>query len=143
MPVDWSYEQHGVLEVDDGLAGPPLLAEFAVDDPPPDRVTGLLEGFPGEVFLFDDLPVPTPSGIDLCAAIWIEEAGHVRLYVNDRARCDHAHLEADVARLVAAFRESGPDEGWTPLEQYRVEGGGWMTAVTTRAALERAQRPLS
>lgn len=143
LPVDWTYDLHAVLEVDDGSPGPPLLTEIADDDLPPDRLPAPLEGCPGEVLLFDELPIPPPGGIDLCAAVWVDEAGQVRIYVNDRARCNHAHLGADVARLVAAFKESGPDQGWTPLEQHRVEGGGWITAVATRAALERTQRPRS
>lgn len=101
----------------------------------------LEQAFPGQVFVFDELPVPAPGGIDLCAAIWIDKAEDVRIYVNERARCDHAHLGADVARLVAAFRDSGPDGGWTPMEQYGVGREGWITAVATRAALKRTQQP--
>lgn len=143
MPVEWTYEQHGVIEATDGRAGPPVLVEFAVDNPPPERVPVAFEGFSGQVLRFDELPIPAPDGVDVCAAVWIDEAGQVRLYLNDRARCDHAHLGADVHRLVSAFAEAGPDEGWTPLDQHRVEGGGWITAVVTRRAPERTQRPRS
>lgn len=83
MPVDWTYDQHGVVALD-GRAGPPLFAEFAVADPPPERVPG----FEGQVLPFDELPIPPPDGIDLRAAVGIDNSGHVRLYLNDSARCE-------------------------------------------------------
>jgi hypothetical protein len=135
MAVDWNYTAHGVIEVDDGVEGPPLLAEVAVDEAPAGRLPTALEQFPGEVLSFDELPVPIREDVDICAAVWIGDSQQPRLYVNEHARCDHEHLVSDVLRLMADFESCGPDAGWTRLV---TPASGWITAVATRAAVDRS-----
>ena len=138
MAVEWDYSAHAVIEVDDGVEGPPLIAEFAVDDRPPDRVPTALAGFTGEILGFDELPVAPPEGLDICAGVWVGDEGQQRLYVNAYARCDHEHLVPDVRDLVSAFNDSGPDAGWTRLDGLHA---GWISAMATEAAADRHAAP--
>lgn len=138
MPVEWTYESHGVVVAEDESDGPPLLVEFAVDEAPPWRLPAAVEAFAGDVLSFDRLPVPVREDVDVCAAVWIGDAGQRRLYVNEGARCDHEHLLTDVAGLVAEFERSGPDAGWTRLDGAGGEQNtGWITAIATSAAAAR------
>lgn len=134
MAVDWQYKAHAVIEVDDGVDGPPLLAEVAVDEKPASYLPSALAWFPGDILAFDDLPVPIREDVESCAAVWIGDAGQPRLYVNEHARCDHEHLVSDVSRLLSALASYGPDTDWTRLDG---PDEGWITAIVTSAALDR------
>lgn len=136
LDVDWQYKAHAVVVLDGDEDGPPLWAEFAVDEEPAPRLPSSLAWFPGQVLTLADLPVPMPEDVEACAAVWIGDAGKTRLYVNEYARCDHEHLAFDVSHLLRAFADSGPDLGWTHL---RGPDGGWITAIVTEAAADRFQ----
>lgn len=107
---------------------------------------GTLEDrFPGEVRPWDELPVPERPDLDMCAVLQVPPGATPILYVDDRARCDHAHLADDAAALLSSLQRGQLDAGWD-----RLPDGSYITGVLPMSAALRAgelvyptKRPLS
>ena len=95
--------------------GAPRAMEIARDDI---ELLPALPPFAGEVLPWDECPDDAVRDRELACALLVfgDDGGH-RLYVDQRARCDHSRLGANAQAFINRVYESGGfDDGWGAIE---------------------------
>lgn len=135
LPEALSEEKHFAWAHGEGSDGSRRILELAPRTPAALRQGTLEENFVGEVRQWDELPFQVPQGTDFCAVLQVSRDGKSALYVDDRSRCNHAHLADDVAALIRSFKRGQLDAGWDQLPD-----GTYATGVLLSSAAVRAGR---
>jgi hypothetical protein len=74
-----------------------------------------LPGFEGRTLDWAEMPLSPPSGFQACAGLECQKGVPPKLYVDRRARCNHAALAAEAVRLSKRYEERGSDSRWNVI----------------------------